>query len=326
MSHWQAFLGDTTVATESDHTLTFNESPEDYPQLRDQTTATPLIHQGLISVEGADACRFLQGQVTCDVFRLETGEAQPGACCTPKGRMIASFWLHRVGEQRFLMQMHHSLVAPTLQHLEKYAAFFKTSLAEATNQYPLIGLSSNIKDDVVESLSPFAMHELPDGRKIVIVEAEAAETFWQKLTDQAQPVGTEYWQWLDIVAGLGHVQRETSDLFIPQMLNLQALDAISFKKGCYTGQEVVARMKYLGKLKRHMYRLSASAVVPLPAPGSPCALPDTEQSAGNLVSIARTGKNVEMLAVLTDQAAASDALKIGEHNLPVHQLELPYDL
>jgi folate-binding Fe-S cluster repair protein YgfZ len=115
-------------------------------------------------------------------------------------------------------------------------------------------------------------------------------------------------------------------MFIPQMLNLQALEAISFKKGCYTGQEVVARMKYLGKLKRHMYRITTAATDPLPAPGTPCYVTGGEQSIGNLVNVARNGQMLDLLVVLTDESVSSYELVIG-HGEPrqIELKKLPYN-
>ena len=141
------------------------------------------------------------------------------------------------------------------------------------------------------------------------------------------PVGTELWQLQDIHAGLGLLEKETSALFVPQMLNMQAIGGVSFKKGCYTGQEVVARMKYLGKLKRRMYRLSTHTM-PLPAPGTPCYLAHQEQSIGSIVQASNVDDNhVELLAVLTKEASTSDSLIIGDgqpHRITKQQL--PYNI
>lgn len=326
MTNWQVCLGDIAVISEESLTLSFGETPAQYRQLLDQPTVTPLYHQGLLSVEGIDASRFLQGQLTCDVFKLDVGDSQAGACCTPKGRMLADFYLYRVTENQYVMQMHHSLVAQLLEHLKKYAAFYKATLSDATELHPLLGLSKCSVDRPKLDIRCLAVRNLDDDRQILLLDAAAIESSWQTLSVQAKPVGTEYWQLLDIRAGLGHIQSDTVDMFIPQMLNLQSVEAISFKKGCYTGQEVVARMKYLGKLKRHMYRITVPHRDSLPKPGSPCYIPGSEQSSGNVVSAACNDARDELLVVLTDEAANSSQLMIDQTESEVTYHDLPYSI
>lgn len=326
MANWQGCLGDIAVFSEESLSLSFGELPTQYQQLLGKPTVTPLYHQGLIAVDGVDASRFLQGQLTCDVFKLEMGDSQPGACCNPKGRMLADFYLYRVSEHRYVLQLHRSLVAQTLEHLKKYAVFFKATLSDATEQYSLLGLWNCLKNFKNNDLQHSALRNLDDGRQILLIDAVTTEISWQTLSNQATPVGTEFWQLLDIQAGLGHIQSDTTDLFIPQMLNLQSVDAISFKKGCYTGQEVVARMKYLGKLKRHMYWITIPHRDSLPGPGAPCYLADSAQSIGNVVTAVRNGENDELLVVLTDEAISSAHLVIDGVRSEITKNDLPYSI
>ena len=326
MDNWQVCLGDIAVFSEGSLSLCFGETPAQYQQLLEQPTLTPLYHQGLIAVDGVDASRFLQGQLTCDVFQLEVGDSQPGACCNPKGRMLADFYLYRIGDHHYVLQLHRSLVAQTLEHLKKYAVFFKAALSDATEQFSLLGLSKCAIDSHDKNIHCHAVRNLDDGRQILLLDADTIEPAWQALSNQAKPAGTEYWQLLDIQAGLGHIQSDTADMFIPQMLNLQSVDAISFKKGCYTGQEVVARMKYLGKLKRHMYRITIPHRDRLPGPGLPCYLSKSEQSIGNVVTAVCNGKNDELLVVLTDEAASSSHLMIDGASCEIIKNDLPYSI
>jgi folate-binding protein YgfZ len=173
---------------------------------------------------------------------------------------------------------------------------------------------------------------IKNDRQLLIFSKEQAESAWKCLQQQYKPVGTEPWKLQDIQQGIATLQLETSALFVPQMFNLQAIEGISFKKGCYTGQEVVARMKYLGKLKRRMYRLSlpiqASPKQKLPTPGSNCQLPEQEQSIGNVVTAAHVDEStLEILAVLTEEAAQSTTLIIdGNQCINIRYLQLPYEL
>ncbi len=133
------------------------------------------------------------------------------------------------------------------------------------------------------------------------------------------------WELLDIRDGRGEVRPETREEFIPQMLNLQCLGGVSFKKGCYTGQEIVARMHYLGKLKRRMYRISAPGDTP-PPPGASCQLPGETANVGHVVMAQRAdATNIEILVVLTASATTVPEIEIDGQNMSIEILPLPYE-
>lgn len=288
---------------------------------------SPLLHQGLISVTGPDAARFLQGQITSNALQLALGESTPGARCNAKGRMLASFVLFHAEDQHFLLQLHRSLVTPLINELTKYAVFFKVELTDVSDDYCLLGTAGKPVDKNSPTDTAY-QYPLVDGRSILVIAAEKVPPVWKALRDALKPVGTELWQLMDIRSGLGHVEVDTVDLFIPQMLNFQAIGAISFKKGCYTGQEVVARMKYLGKLKRRMYRIRVPVSADRLLPGMPCYLQGQNQSVGNIVSTAHCdAERLEVLVVLTKEAADSDDLLIGSQQYPVvEKLSIPYKI
>ncbi|MEH6467501.1 MAG: hypothetical protein V7722_07695, partial [Porticoccus sp.] len=277
-------------------------------------------------IKGPDSARFLQGQVTCDVQQLNESRSLTGARCNPKGRTLADFLLCQPNGDQLFLVMDRSLVQQNIDELSKFAAFFKTQLLDASEDYQLIGLCGKEAEILTSSIPTIYNYPFSDGRQLLVVPTEDAPSVWQKLSTKATPTGSEFWHLQDIRAGRGHVQTETVAMFVPQMLNLQAIEGISFKKGCYTGQEVVARMKYLGKLKRRMYRLTTHAAQ-IPAPGTPCYLPGQEQSVGNVVQAAYADDNhQELLVVLTDEASTSDALIIGEAPVQaVKQQPLPYE-
>jgi tRNA-modifying protein YgfZ len=327
MNTWHTFLQQQSASISSKNHISFSESPSDYPLLEQQSTLTPLIHLGLIVLDGPDAKSFLQGQVTCDVQQLSPQQSIPGARCNPKGRALTSFLLHELNEQQLLMIMDHSLVELTIQELSKYAAFFKVELNDASEQYSLMGLSGELSASHEQTIAAISNYQLGDGRRLLIASSDQAQNLWLQLSQDLTPVGTEFWVLQDIRAGLGTLQTETSGMFIPQMLNLQAIDGISFKKGCYTGQEVVARMKYLGKLKRRMYRVTMNSSE-LPAPGTACHLPEQKQSIGNVVIAAKANEySQELLLVLTEAAAQSETLIIGQNNhQTIIQQPLPYEI
>lgn len=327
MNNWHSFLRGQGASFLGENSISFGEHPKDYPVIQGQTTITPLIHMGLLSISGPDSARFLQGQITCDVQQLDAHHNLFGARCNPKGRMLTNFILCQPGEDQLVMLMNRSLVEPSMDELSKFAAFFKTELVDNTELYQCIGISGPNAETLASSVSSTHKYSYSDGRQLLIIPTETAQAVWEQLANTATPTGTEAWLLEDIRAGLGLLQTETSTMFIPQMLNLQAIGGISFKKGCYTGQEVVARMKYLGKLKRRMYRLTTKAML-LPAPGTPCYLVDQKQSIGNIVLAANADDNyLELLVVLTDEAASSDTLIIGEGQpQTVEKQPMPYEV
>lgn len=336
MNHWHHFLEQQGAIVDfANHSLAFAETPADYPVLLQQPTLTPLIHLGVISFQGPDTKKFLQGQITCDVEQLNIDNHLIGARCNPKGRALTSFYLIQVNDDHLLMVMDLSLIQSSIDELSKYAAFFKVELNDVSEEYHCVGLSTNIvinQTNLTQSTTLLANISLRDHRQLLVFPKEQSETLWNTLLEQYKPVGTEYWALQDIRAGIANLQLETSAMFVPQMFNLQAIDGISFKKGCYTGQEVVARMKYLGKLKRQMYQLEIPkqilSIQNLPASGTICQLPEQEQSIGNVVASAHADENtLEILAVLTEEAAKSTTLIIdGEQYTNINFLSLPYEI
>ena len=257
--------------------------------------------------------------------------------------MLTNFLLFELSEDHLLMVMHASMVTACMDELAKYAAFFKVELSDASDEYVLFGIAGPNKNQAIatepETTQSITVADIrspiQSNRQLIIVTAQQAQSLWKQLISTYTATGTEYWQLLDILSGLGWVQAETADMFIPQMLNLQAIEGISFKKGCYTGQEVVARMKYLGKLKRRMYLATSPVSDDTPAPGTPCYIPGKEQSIGNVVT-AVNGSSQYLLLVLTDEAAQAKELMIGtkgtddtEHpstNKTINFEPLPYSL
>ena len=156
---------------------------------------------------------------------------------------------------------------------------------------------------------------------------QAIQALWESLKPTAKLLDSSQWKLLDIHAGIPNVYPETSEMFIPQMLNLQAINGVSFKKGCYTGQEVVARMQYLGKLKRHMY-IAHSNSDTLPVPGDPLHSPasSSAQGDGNIVDAQPSLQGgVDMLVVVTNDAFESQTVFLDEaQQKPLSFLELPY--
>ncbi|WP_332846355.1 CAF17-like 4Fe-4S cluster assembly/insertion protein YgfZ [Pseudomonas lactucae] len=305
--------------------------------MADSAFFCPLSHEGVLAVRGADAAKFLQGQLTCNLNYLSDTQASLGARCTQKGRMQSSFRIVLQGDG-VLLAMASELLEPQLADLKKYAVFSKSKLTDesaawvrfgvANGDHLLTGLGLGLPaetDSVARAEHLIAIRVSPD-RAELWVPAESADTVRSQLAAHLDEAPLNDWLLGQIRAGIGQVMPQTRELFIPQMLNLQAVGGVSFKKGCYTGQEIVARMQYLGKLKRRLYRLKLDAAQ-MPEPGTPLFSPSHNSAIGEVVIAAKADLSIELLAVLQAEAADSGDVHLGTLEGPgLHLLELPYTL
>lgn len=232
---------------------------------------TAMAEHRLLQVTGRDAQKFLQGQLSCDLRRLEQQDVLFGAHCNPKGRMISSATIAQTGETSIGLRVRANIAEPALAALHKYIVFSKAAITPATRvTIALLGDLTLLDDDRAAAHS---LGDLPAPGKFmarddltlvhhasglleVWAEPVRAQELWQQLsplTAAASPNAlNRHW----VEQGIAEVQAATAETFIPQMLNYHLIDGVSFKKGCYTGQEIVARMQYRGQLKKHTYRIS----------------------------------------------------------------------
>ncbi|MEO8442765.1 MAG: folate-binding protein YgfZ [Betaproteobacteria bacterium] len=268
-----------------------------------------LAHFGLLKFTGADVQTFLQGQVSCDVGGLQRWQAIYGSYNTPKGRMLATFLLWR-DDTGYAMQLPRSLCEPIRRRLSMYVLRSKVSIHDAGDGYELLGAVGSAAKTHIARLFPDApaqtltmtsglgasLLRLDDERFLIVVQRGHA--LREELTAGLAAVSPEIWDWTNIRAGIPYITPATQDQFVPQMANLDLINGVSFSKGCYPGQEIVARMHYLGKLKQRMYLASTEGEVP--QPGDKLYSPGTgEQSTGMVVNSAAgpDGRHA-MLAVM----------------------------
>lgn len=296
-----------------------------------------LSHEGILAVRGPDASKFLQGQLTCNLNYLNDTTATLGARCTQKGRMQSSFRILLEGDG-CLLAMASELIEPQLADLKKYAVFSKSKLTDESASWVRFGLNDGdgalatlgldlpqASDSVVRANGLIAIRVSP-ARAELWVAADQATNVHTQLAAQLAEGSLNDWLLGQIRAGIGQVLGNTRETFIPQMLNLQAVGGVSFKKGCYTGQEIVARMQYLGKLKRRLYRLTLAGTE-LPEPGAELFSPVHASAVGEVVIAARAADGIELLAVLQADAVEDDNIHLGTAQGPTLQLtHLPYTL
>lgn len=305
--------------------------------MADSAYFTLLDHEGLLAVRGADAAKFLQGQVTCNLNYLSASQSSLGARCTPKGRMLSSFRIVPV-EDGYLLAMARELIESQQADLQKYAVFSKSKLSDESAAWVRFGLAGadavlseldlqlGTASDSLASAGQLLAVRLSDGRAELWAPAEEAPKLQAQLAAQLPQAPLNDWLLAQVRAGVGQVFGATRELFIPQMINLQALGGVSFKKGCYTGQEIVARMQYLGKLKRRLQRLRLVAAE-LPAVGVELFSPVHGSSVGEVVLAAQAGDAIELLAVLQEDAVNDGRIHLGSsEGPPLTLLDLPYQL
>lgn len=221
-----------------------------------------------LKLSGPDSIKFLQGQTSCDFHQLTQEKGLQGAVCNIKGRVIANFYALQQNDD-ILLILASDMLEDTLNHLKKFAVFFKTQLINAKDDYQIEYLFSqetlNSEQDTPYHCQPIEQTHL----LLTTSLADINQTLYIRPKSETRsahlPAINDPLKGLCFISGHAIINKATSEKFIPQMLNMQLTQGISFKKGCYTGQEIVARMQYRGNLKKHLYLLSAPLPLALPA-------------------------------------------------------------
>ncbi|TEW53143.1 tRNA-modifying protein YgfZ [Psychromonas sp. RZ22] len=303
----------------------------------------PLNSWDLISVTGEDCIAFLQGQLTCDLEKLVPGQQTLAAHCNPQGK-IWSIARVIVLEDRILLTQPSSVSRIQLPELKKYAAFSKVSIQIET-EYQAFGLAGcKSAEYIADKKDIIANHDtsnlLVDGsiiikqpypslRYLMIMKNDIAETCIADLKNKAELFDDSLWNAMNIASGVGFIEAETSAQFIPQMLNLQALDGISFTKGCYIGQETVARAKYRGVNKRALFILTGRSVgCPKVGQTVEVLMNNNWKRVGTVISACQYGDgHIEVLAVLPKEINTEDIFQIKEvENSTLYYAPLPYQI
>jgi len=343
LSEWRTFLENNGAVILNGHVAHYGNPAMETQIATSGEVIADLSQRALIAVRGADAEKYLQGQLTNDIHAVTETDSQLSAHCSPKGRALACYRIFR-REDTIYLALPETLLEASLAHLRKYVLMSKVSLEVETNLVQ-IGYASakgihhlrEIIHAIPEEVNGVTHSDDltviripgPHPRFEMLGTAAAVKALWTKLDVHAAAVGAGPWTLLDILAGLPDLQPETVDAFVPQMINLDVLGGISFNKGCYTGQEIVARTHYLGKLKRRMYRLHCPVDSP---PAAATAIYNTahrsDESAGSVVVAQEAPEGgVALLAVLQIEAAAQGELRLGSADGPQCSLQpLPYSL
>ena len=299
---------------------------------------------GLILVNGADAREFLQGQLSNDIGFINESSSQISSYSTPKGRLLGIFRVVQISNGYMLITAR-SMVLPLMESLYKYIVQAQVTLADASDYFARFTLQTDKADVIAHPLLPEKPAAVLQNDTVIALQLEAlgsqqrylvmclsadeAIQLWQTFAVALQVAGFAAWRLADIKAGLPAIYADTSEQFVLQMANLGALDGVSFKKGCYPGQEIVARMQYLGKLKRQMF-LARLETDELPLPGDDLVnLEKTEADGSGKVVDAEFDQDgiCHCLYIAQINKANAGTLQLlKQPQVKIENIKLPYSL
>jgi len=338
MELWNSLLADTGLALDG-NTVRANDAKADVGAARSGAVLVPLTHLRSFSAQGEDATNYLHNLFSNDVKKLTDDAAQWTSFNSPKGRMLANMLLwHADGGYRLALAT--DLHANILKKLKMFVLRSKVVLEDTGDARALLGVASETlaetlaKANLPVPAAPMkcshrndvAVIRLDAKRAIIDLPSERLADVWAELRAQSvTPAGTAAWQWLDVQCGIPLVTEATQDEFVAQMLNYELIGGVSFKKGCYPGQEIVARTQHLGKLKKRMYHVQGPANTDASVGDDLFAPSFEDQSIGKIVTVTPAPNGgIEALAVMQIQAAdegqiflrAPDGVKLKLGTLP----------
>ncbi|NOZ54255.1 MAG: folate-binding protein YgfZ [Gammaproteobacteria bacterium] len=320
-----------------------NKDVKTAPPSLHQTILCDLSHMGFISADGAEAQLFLQNQLSNNINNVSVNHSQLNAYCSAKGRVLALFQVLQ-HQDKYILFLPKECLDATLKRLQMYVLMTKVTLQDASNELVAIGLAGNDANVELKKYLP-TIPENPDdvtqydglsvtkvqgqsARFIIIGHTDKIVALWRQLQMNTTLCSHHAWSHLDILSGIPQVYQQNVEAFVPQMLNLHSIDGVSFQKGCYPGQEVVARMHFLGKLKRRMYLAHVDNNALLPTPGTPLFADNdkSDQGVGKVVDaqISPDG-GIDMLAVLQITSAENGTIHLKDkQGTTLNLKDLPY--
>lgn len=338
---WKAYLESRGARIVGDRVADFGHPAEERDATGRETVIADLSGYGLLQVCGADAQDFLHAQLSSDVRRLPPDRAQYSSYNTAKGRMLATFLLWRLGED-YVLQLAAELASPIRRRLTMFILRSKVMIEDVSQARVGLGLAGPDARRLLAArfrrlpeaqlgvlhVEGSTLIQLGPQRFQMVAPLDQAPALWESLGGAARPVGFSCWEWLEIRAGVPRVTAATQDQLVPQMANLDALGGMSFRKGCYPGQEIIARTHYLGKLKRRLY-LAHLDEETAPAPGDALYSSDTEgQASGMVVNAAPApGGGYDLLMVVQQGSVQAGEVRWKTPDGPrLELLPLPYSV
>ena len=339
---WHEFLSSQGAVEDENKQISFNDPNTDIINL-DDTYLCDLSHLGLIKACGEDTQNFLHSQFTNDLKQVSNTTSQLSSYCNPKGRILSIFRIFKRDDDFFLL-MRKDVIEATLQKLTMFKLMAKVELTDVSDNYVIYGVAGPESDSVLtankinfpentdqslqDNKSSIIRVASESSRLLFICETEQAISTWKALSEKTIQTNAKVWQLHDIQSGIPQVTAETSEAFIPQMVNLELIDGVNFQKGCYPGQEIVARTHYLGKPNRRMFKINIKSDQ-TPNPGDNIfSEKDGDQPVGKIVTAVKSNRDaITALAVLRIEKKESQDLHICSIDGPeASVLSLPYSL
>lgn len=338
---WQEFIAARGGRLDQGRVQDFGDAASERLAARDSTVLCDLGQLGVLRVSGDDAAPFLNNMLSNDVNALATGKAQHSSFNTAKGRVLATLTVCRRDED-YLLLLSRDLAAAMQKKLSMYVLRSKVKVEDFSTHLVCLGLSGPTAESLLQAhfpdipQEPLSSAQQQDAlllrcgahRFLIAAPQQQAMALWDALAAQAKAAGAGCWDWLDIRDGLPRVTLPTQEAFVLQMINLDVIGGVSFKKGCYPGQEVVARMHYLGKPKRRMFLAHAETAEPPQAGAQLFSADVAEQASGEVVlaSAAPQG-GFDLLAVVNIASQETQPVHLGNLQGPILQFSpLPYAL
>ncbi len=339
---WQAFLVQNGAEFKDNRLVHFGNPERELRMALGGDIICDLSHYALLAVSGTDNSRFLHSQFINDIQSLDENHSQLNGYCNPKGRFVANFRVFKRDETTYL-RLPEEMVEPMTKKLNMYKLRSQVSIKNVSGSFVRIGFSGKTADKkLAEALDtiPAGINEVRHCNNLTVIrvpgitssyelysDETGIQAIWARLDVDSAPVGAKAWKLIEILAGIPHVTLPTSEKFVPQMLNYQAIDGLSLQKGCYPGQEIVARMHYLGKLKKRMYLTRVKSDY-LPATNQDLYSnkQDTGSRTGNIINAERhPDGDYAALAVIQIDDAQSTNIYLGDAGGPKLEIaELPY--
>ena len=341
---WKDFLSDAGAELSGSKVESFGNAEQERQIVHSGNIICDLSHYGLIAAYGDDAETFLQGQFTNDISHVDLTHSQLSSFCSPKGRMLANFRVFKRDETWYL-SLPYELLEATLSRLRMFVMRSKVTLEDADDALVRFGLNGPQAAGQLKAITgsiPEEIDAVTQRKDTTIIRVAGIEPrfeiyglldgmtqLWQSLDVDAAPVGANIWELLNIQAGIPVIVAQTTEAFVPQMANMELINGVDFKKGCYTGQEIVARMHYLGKLKRRMYRINIDTRQ-APVPGDSLFAEESKggSGTGTIVSAQQLADgSYDALAVIQITDAGNQPLRLHDADGPeIKVLDLPYGL
>ena len=288
----------------------------------------PLDHLGVIRAQGADAASFLHGQLTQDFALLDMQHARLAAYCSPKGRMLASFIGFKTAPEEILLLASRDLLPAMLKRLSMFVLRAKCKLTDASAEFDLYGLAGETATTAMGGqTTPWSLHAADGAFGVALYPANATpRALWIAPKGSAAPAGPALepatWLWSEVASGIATLTLPVQEQFVPQMLNYESVGGVNFKKGCYPGQEVVARSQFRGTLKRRAYIVHAEQLLTVAT--EVFAASDAEQPVGMVVQAAAAPAGGWDAIVSLQIASVEESLTAG--GVALQLLPLPYEL